>query len=191
MKIFDPATIAAMGIPQGTRLVSIDLDLVVLNQIDGLFNRPERFVGWHVPGHRIKGPVLNGSLFMWNAGDLGWLWSEFDPATSPKAACSKGYLGSDQAYLSHRLIGQDFVGKWTPERDGVLSFYRDIRGRKFLAASARIVFFAGRVKPWHQDVKFQAPWIARYVDYNQKVVSSTGSSQAAAGAPARVAARAV
>jgi hypothetical protein len=94
-----------MGITPGERIVSLDLDALIVNDVTPLFDRPDECVFYHVPGTRVK-TVLNGSLFLFTAGRLDWLWTEFDPLTSPRDACKKGYLGSDQAYLSAQLLGK-------------------------------------------------------------------------------------
>lgn len=158
LKIFDPATQRAMGIKEGTRVVSIDLDAVLTNAIDSLFLRPERFVGWHVPGTRHE-TVYNGSMFMFTAGDLEHVWREFNPVKSPAASLVAGYMGSDQGYLSHKLVKEPWASGWTAGRDGVLSFVRDVGKKKVRPMTGRIVFFAGRRKPWHDDVLKEHPWI--------------------------------
>lgn len=167
LRIFDPVTQRAMGITPGERIVSLDLDALIVNDVTPLFDRPDECVFYHVPGTRVK-TVLNGSLFLFTAGRLDWLWTEFDPLTSPRDACKKGYLGSDQAYLSAQLLGKSFVGRWTADQDGVYSFYRDIRIRRASLAKARIVFWSGRIKPWHREAKTLAPWVSRYVNYDLK-----------------------
>jgi len=157
LKIFDRKTQEDLEICEGERVVSIDLDAVLTNPVDSLFVRTERFVGWHVPGTRHE-TVYNGSMFMFTAGDLGFLWREFT-SKSPTQSLIAGYMGSDQAYLSHRLIGKEYAGGWTSTRDGVLSFTRDVTRRKVKPTRGKIVFFAGRRKPWHPDVLREHPWI--------------------------------
>lgn len=161
LKLFDPLTQEALGIPAGERIVSLDLDAVVLKDFLVLCQRPERYVGWQVPGtkHRV---VMNGSMWLFTAGDLDWVWHGFDPENSGRKALAAGYMGSDQGYLSHVLMQQNFVGGWTSTRDGVLSYSRDVRKLKLLPKHTRIVFFAGTLKPWDAVVRRQSTWINRY-----------------------------
>lgn len=168
LKIFDPETLTQMGIPMGERVVSIDLDAVLMREIGSLFTKPERFVGWHVFGTRRR-TVLNGSLFMFHAGDLAETWDDFkqDPTRWRNEARQANFLGSDQAYLSLRFIDKPDTGKWTNDKDGVLSYYRDIKIRRVLPKDARIVFFPGRLKPWSAEARKVTPWISHYVRYDQ------------------------
>ena len=158
LKIFDPGTLRGMGVREGDRVVSIDLDAVLTNAIDSLFLRPERYMGWHVPGTRHE-TVYNGSMFMFTAGDLEHVWRDFNPLRSPTQALVAGYMGSDQGYLSHKLVREPWASGWTAGRDGVLSFVRDVGRKRVKPMSGRVVFFAGRRKPWHLDVLKEHPWI--------------------------------
>lgn len=175
LKIFDPATIEAMGVPLGHRVVSMDIDAVILQQFLPLFNRREPFVGWKVQGiaRRI---VLNGSMFMHNAGEMGWLWDEFDPQTSPRRAFGAGYMGSDQGYLSWRLVNLPNTGGWWPSEHGVLSYTRDVDKTRRLPKTARVVFFAGKHKPWLPYVIQKNQWILRYVDEPKKEIPAAQQS---------------
>lgn len=143
LRLFDPATQEAMGIAEGERIVSLDLDAVVVGKLNGLFDRPDAFVGWAVRGsHHPR--VYNGSMWMLRAGAHPEVWTTFNPESSPKRAAAAGYRGSDQAWMTYRL--NHCVG-WTAA-DGVYSYHLDVRGRPDLPPNARIVMFHGRVKPW-------------------------------------------
>jgi len=157
LKIFDTTTQEALHIPAGDRIVSFDLDAVLTNAVDSLWVRQERFLAWRVPGTRHK-TVYNGSMFMFTAGDFQEIWSGFDPVKSPTQSLVAGYMGSDQAYLSHKLVTKPWASGWD-QGDGVLSFVRDVTKAKTPPLSGRIVFFAGRRKPWHPDVLKEHPWI--------------------------------
>ena len=161
LKIFDTPTLKSMGILEGERVVSFDLDVVILQNFMSLFDRTESFIGWKVPGtkHRI---VLNGSMFMFTAGEFDWLWHGFDPDKSPQRAALAGYMGSDQAYLSHQLVSLRSTGGWFPQEHGVCSYMRDVVRLRVLARHTRLVFFPGRAKPWDPAVQKVASWITRY-----------------------------
>lgn len=169
LKIFDGQTTDAIGIGRGEKIVSIDLDAVIVSpSFSNLFDRPERFVGWAVPGHRHL-RVFNGSMFMFYAGDMEFLWRDFDPKFSPDKAIKAGYMGSDQGWLSQQLINRPDVGGWTAQKDGVRSYQRDVRvPRIFTTANTSVVFFAGRRKPWHADVQREAKWIGRHIVYEDQ-----------------------
>lgn len=160
LRVFDTATQKSMGIVDGDRVVSLDLDTIICQNIDSLFLRNEPYVGWAVPGARHE-KVYNGSMFMFAAGQFDWLWQEFDAHKSPFETAKKGFFGSDQAYLSQKLLEFDLVGDWTTN-DGVLSYPRDIRSICKLPAYTRMVMFHGRAKPWDDFVMKQSPWVTRY-----------------------------
>lgn len=174
LKLFDPVTREAMGIPNGERVVSIDIDAVIVpKEFLRLFQRPERYVGWHVPGmkHRV---VMNGSMWMFTAGEVDWLWEGFHPQRSPEAALKAGFMGSDQGYLSHMLMMQPWLGGWTSVQDGVLSYTRDVRALRIVPKNTKVVFFPGARKPWDDIVRRQSLWISRYafIDKEPKEVSA-------------------
>jgi hypothetical protein len=160
LKLFDKATQESLGITSG-RIVSIDLDSVILDDMMPLLWKPEMFVGWGVPGTRHN-VVFNGSMWMFNAGDeLQWMWDTFKPDFSPQRALAAGFFGSDQGYISHQLAYSQLVGKWTAQ-DGVLSYVRDVRGPRILPKHARVVMFHGKRKPWDPNVRRESKWIEKY-----------------------------
>jgi hypothetical protein len=167
LKIFDGATTDAMGIARGERVVSLDLDAVIVSDAFGqLFEREETFVGWGVPGHRHL-LVFNGSMFMHRAGSCEKLWTDFDPHTSPRLAVSRGFLGSDQAWLSLRMLGRPDVGIWTSRQHGVKRM-REVRdARCFSEKDTSVVFFPGNDKPWHPEIRRRYAWIDRHAAYEE------------------------
>jgi hypothetical protein len=161
LKLFDEKTQQDLGIAKGGRIVSIDLDTVVLDKMKPLLMRDQMFVGWAVPGTRHN-KVFNGSMWMFTAGDeLQWMWDTFKPDQSPQRALQAGFYGSDQGYISHQLVYSQLCGNWTAQ-DGVLSYARDIRGPRILPKHARVVMFHGKRKPWDANVKKESKWIERY-----------------------------
>lgn len=165
LRIFDGATTDAMGIQRGERVVSVDIDGVIVSPAFGrLFERPEPFVGWMVPGHRHL-RTFQGSMFMFKAGALGHLWSEFDQAASPKQTAHRGFLGSDQAWISMRMIDRPDVGGWNHQRDGVKRLRHIREERRFSERDTCVVFFPGYDKPWHPEVRRKYPWIDRHASY--------------------------
>lgn len=132
----------------GERILSIDLDCVILANINSLVTRDEDFVGWYK-----RGVPYQGSMTLHRTGTRTFLWDDFDPATSPMLGASLGYVGSDQAWVSAKLPKGE--GVWTPHEHGVLSYKVHVRNHpeyvkhKKLPENAKIVFFHGPLKPWH------------------------------------------
>lgn len=161
LKIFAPEAQRALGIAEGERIVSCDLDVVLCGDMVPMFDRPEEFVGWKGLGTYTP-VVYNGSLFMFQAGRLQWMWTEFDPVLSPQQTRDAKYFGSDQAWMSFKLNGT--APGWDVG-EGVYSYNRDFSregGHKQLPANARAVFFNGKRKPWESVTQTSAPWITRH-----------------------------
>lgn len=147
LKIFDPVTQAALGVRRGERIVSLDLDTIIAANVDSLWDRDEPFIGWSVKGtHHDR--VFNGSMWMLRAGEEAHVWRNFDPSSSPGIANRKGYLGSDQSWISMQLAGR---AGWT-EEDGVFSFPLALAKTERLPDAARVVMFHGFKKPWSRNL---------------------------------------
>jgi hypothetical protein len=156
LKIFSGETTRAMGVKDGDPVASLDLDIVITGEIRSIFDLSEDFdfVAWRGIG-TYRPVVYNGSLFMFRAGQLNWMWDDFDPEASPDQTREARYYGSDQAWMSYKLNGSK--PGWDVEQ-GVYSYSRDVRGR-MLPTNARIVSFNGKAKPWDAPVMGEAPWI--------------------------------
>lgn len=165
LKLYDPETQADMGISKGDRIMSIDLDTLITGPLHDLIAIEGRFVGWELKGtHRPK--VFNGSLQMFTAGDLAHIWKDFDPATSPAAAARAGYLGSDQSWLSMKLIDQEgSVGLKPPL---VSSYPLNVRlplmcdSKARIDPKTRLIFYHGRIKPWSDEARKETGLTQRY-----------------------------
>ncbi len=126
----------------GKRFVSIDLDTVIVNNIEPLFDRAEDFV---ILGDTNPMTPYNGGLFMMTAGARKQVWEKFDPVKSPAVGRKLGYFGSDQAWIGACLGPNE--ARWT-KADGVHSYRNEIAkcgGR--LPAGARLVSFHGQTDP--------------------------------------------
>jgi hypothetical protein len=143
------------GATFGDRIVSMDLDTVIVGALDPLFDRKEDFVIWSQSDRRSRGWV-NGSLMMLTAGARPEVWERFDPRKSPIQARSAGSAGSDQGWIGY-ILGKK-QATWT-EKDGVYSYRVHIapKGNE-LPANARIVNFHGHADPWDYNCQ-QVPWI--------------------------------
>jgi hypothetical protein len=146
LKLFSREITDILGIEPGTRIISLDLDVVLLRDMSPLWDRPESFVGWLRKGTYVD-HCFNGSMWMLRAGTHPEVWQDFDPLTSPKQAFDIGYRGSDQAWMSYKLAGS---AHWSKD-DGVVSFSRDLKlGKVPIAKHVRFVAFHGIRKPWDQ-----------------------------------------
>lgn len=155
LKLFAPEAAQLIG----PRFVCIDLDVVIVDDVRPLWNRPEPFVALRDPFYPNQ---LNGSLWLLRAGARPDMWTAFDPVRSPAMARSAGFRGSDQAWMSYRAPGAPTWGK----EDGVYSYRADIQkdGGK-LPADARLVSFHGMHKPWDRPA-CDLPWVRQHYQSN-------------------------
>jgi hypothetical protein len=106
----------------GDRLLCIDLDVVIVDDITPLVDRPEPLVCWKV-GYA---GVFSGSFLLMDAGELDGLWRQFaaDPEQYPRRAAPGERVPSDQAMLNAyiRVHRKGVVPHWT-ERDGLVTYF--------------------------------------------------------------------
>lgn len=154
LKLFAPDA----GETFGSRVVAIDLDMVIVRDLTPLFDRPEDFVIWGESDFPNT-QAYNGSLWMLRTGTRTKVWTKFDH-NSPRLAMKSGSKGSDQGWLNHVLgMGE---ATWT-RKDGVYSFRKHIAkgngGR--LPADARVVAFHGKRDPWQHDT-LNIDWVRKH-----------------------------
>jgi len=121
----------------GERFVSMDMDCVISGSLDPLFDRPEDFIMYRgTSGAR----PYNGSMIMMTAGARAQVYTDFTPEGAIEAG--QRFVGSDQAWISHKLGWGEAT--WGPE-DGVLWY-----GSQYNAGvdPKRLMFFPGTPKPW-------------------------------------------
>jgi hypothetical protein len=133
----------------GARFVSIDLDCVVVRSLDPLLAREEDFLIYRRPPERVldKMLVYQGSMWMMTAGARRQVWEDFKGPESVRAAKVQGYIGSDQAWIRHRLGDQE--AGWSAA-DGVYGWYWIQRNHRYFhkpPSDARIIFFNTAQKP--------------------------------------------
>jgi len=159
LKLYDYKTQRSLGIDKGDRILSIDLDSVICGNLNSVLQTEGRYVGWGLKGsHHLN--VFNGSFQMFTSGDLQEIWSSFDPNTSPRECFRKGWLGSDQSWLSMNLIDQpgSVALRW-PE---VASYPLQVKLMGHHSAKTRIMFFHGQIKPWSPEALKASPFLNRY-----------------------------
>lgn len=134
----------------GPRFVSIDLDVLVMGNLDGILGRTEDFLIYHRHNSNSHETVntYQASMWMMTAGARKQVWQDFTGEASAKAAAQ--FMGSDQAWIRYKL-GPDEPG-WT-DKDGVYSFVSHIKANPMRFArlapeKARLIFFQGNDKPW-------------------------------------------
>ncbi len=168
LKLFSPNAAGAFG----ERMLSIDLDCVLFDDITPLITHHDFRI---VQGYTAP---YNGSMWLLRAGTRPQVYTDFDPAASPAEAAARKnangtpFLGSDQAWIGHKLPGE---AVWT-RADGVQLFH-ELRLPKFSyngvlpsgpAGNPRIMFFPGLMKPWHPAMKRDFPHIyAEYMLYHR------------------------
>lgn len=163
LKLFDVPTQQAMGISEGERIVSLDLDAIITGHLGDTFTRIDQsgaiFAGWARRGTYHQ-RVFNGSFFSFRAGpEMQWMWNTFDPSTSPRKAFTSGFLGSDQSWLSMNLARHSDVCPINyPE---FASYPQEVRRLGKIDRRTKIVFFHGARKPWHPDEMRAHPWIIK------------------------------
>lgn len=136
----------------GERVLMIDVDLVVLRDLTPIFDRTEDFVGWRP--FRDWGAQLRfgGGIYLLTPGTRTHVWDDFNGEESIRKARSKGFRGSDQAWISYKLGATE---KYFGRESGIYSI-RDMRGTEHMPPSdARLVQFNGPVKPWESKL----PWV--------------------------------
>jgi hypothetical protein len=110
----------------GSRILSIDLDVVIVDDITPLVDRREPLVCWKV-GYA---GVYSGSFVLYDFGALAGLYEAFaaDPYGYPLLTGEKN--ASDQACLNYYLRTNDVrVAEWT-EADGLVTWFGGERYRK-------------------------------------------------------------
>lgn len=153
LKIYSPEAREIIG----ERFVSIDLDVVIVDDVTPVWDRPHDFMIW---GETLRRTPYNGSMQMMTAGARKEVWEKFDPEVSPKTARKAGMDGSDQGWISYVLGPNE--KRWNTT-DGVYSFRLHVRpndGR--LPKGARIVFFEGQVDPWTITANRLSSWIKKH-----------------------------
>lgn len=117
------------------RVVSFDLDCVICESLDPLFDTDDDF---RITKGTARSRLYNGSLMMLRLGSRPHVYDTFTPERAFRAGLM--HLGSDQAWLASAIPNEK---TWTPA-DGV-KFWHPMRP----VTEARVVFFAGGVgKPW-------------------------------------------
>lgn len=142
----------------GDRILCLDLDAVILGSLDPLITDDDFRILEGTRDH--TGEMIaryNGSLWLCKSGARPHFWSLFDEETAAREIAAhvmpsgKRLTGSDQAWLS---VVSPLERTYTTA-DGVYQYARIPHGTS--PENARIVFFAGRRKPWGQTMARENP----------------------------------
>lgn len=140
----------------GERVLLVDIDMVVVNDLRPIFDMPQEFVGWRP--YRDWGAQMRfgGGIYLLTPGTRTAVWEDFKGASSIAEARAAGFRGSDQAWISYKLgLSEKYWGR----EAGIYSI-RDMKGTETkLPADARLVQMNGPTKPWMPNAK-RIPWIA-------------------------------
>ncbi len=154
LKLFAPDA----GETFGERVVSIDLDTVIVKDITPIFDRTEDFVIWGESDFPHTTPCC-GSLWMLKTGTRPQVWTEFRGERSRDEARKARCMGSDQGWIAYILQGRKPApGNWkeaTWTRDhGVYSYRKHIKKLGgHLPKEAKLIAFHGKVDQWSQEAQ--------------------------------------
>lgn len=130
----------------GARILHLDLDVVLVDDVTPLFDRPEPLVIYDQqrPGQR---PVYNPSMMLFDAGVLAGAWDKFhaDPAGTLVKAVAAGCTQSDMAIVN--FFARPMLPPTWGDADGVHAWHRLKKSGGELPAGARAVVFHGPDDP--------------------------------------------
>lgn len=153
MRMFDLAWQEAAGFREGDRIANVDLDSVIVDGLDPVFDREEPFC--ILQGINGTNPCpYNGSVWMLRAGYRPDVWSDFSLEAYKKNNVPFHAIPDDQGWFNYKIPK---AGAWGPA-EGVYGFQK--RGwpgtGDRLPPNARIVSFPG----WRSPSKFlHVKWI--------------------------------
>lgn len=130
----------------GERILLLDIDCIPVGDLTPLFYPDDDFVAW-CPAFRWGSQErIAGGTWLLRTGTKTHVWEDFGP-DAVEAARLRGFRGSDQAYLSYKLLGEC---RFWPQDIGILCRQDLDRNNEFrkIPDGARIVHFNGPTKPW-------------------------------------------
>lgn len=149
-----------------SRVMNLDIDMVVTGNIDHLASRPEPSVWFRNPGFPLPRRAFYQSSFqLFTPGTHPELHEEFDPNDEEfLKGINWRFGGHEQAWISERL---PWDLPYVDDRDGVYGAGRIIGGYDNTAISvlpknACLVTFPGHRMVDQPDVQRRFPWIAEH-----------------------------
>ncbi|WLA80292.1 hypothetical protein [Bradyrhizobium elkanii] len=153
LRLFDPEWQAELGIQEETKILNLDLDLIVTGSISELFDKPDYFT--ILQGVNSANPCpYNGSVWLLRAGYKKHVWTSFSVDAAAEAPFYE--FPDDQGWFWWTMpdAGAFRAG------DGVYAFQK-VGWPKGLAlpSNARIVGFPG----WRSPSKFtHLSWVQQH-----------------------------
>ncbi len=151
-----------IGQKLGERILSLDLDMVVVGSLDKLVARKEDFIIWRNPNFpQPKRAFFQSSVQLFTPGARPELYHDFNPKVTPLWVNWR-FGGREQAWISERLSWKDTA--YFSEKDGVYGLGR-LRGAGIydeLPNNACLVSTPGARAPWQPEVQAQFPWIKEH-----------------------------
>ena len=171
------------------RILLMDIDCVVTNNLDPLVNRNEPYVFWRNPNHTSqtadgrKRGFVQGSIQLFTPSETAFLWQDFDErsvagrvngAKVGTVPLNRRFGGAEQCWISERLNAAYPEEGWEwniphyTEADGVYGAGRLFNGKMGagvqtdLPENARIVFTPGDRSPSQPEFRAQHPWVERF-----------------------------
>ena len=147
----------------GDRVLMLDVDCLIVNDLTPLFGIPDDFVGWRPNSEwrtNVKAKVaykrIGGGTWLLRTGTHTFIWEKFSPQGILDAK-EQGWTGSDQAWLSYNLARNCAV--FPPD----MGIYHTQDGAKHwdkLPENAKIIHFNGAINPWDEQAQSR-PWVCR------------------------------
>lgn len=148
----------------GDRVLMLDIDVMVVNNIDRLFSLNANFVGWRPRSEqRDKIKAINGAkrigggTWLLRTGTHTKIWNDFAEEGQHKAR-DVGWRGSDQAWLSYNLAKDCTV---FPDSFGIYHNQDGAKGWATIPEDATIIHFNGKIKPWDNRICDRA-WVRNF-----------------------------
>lgn len=158
LRMFDPGWQKFAGISPGDRVVSMDIDAIVVGELDPLFGGFEG--GLRImQGYNTSNPCpFNGSMWMFLAGENPDVWSGFTVERYKALGVPFHEFPDDQGWLHHKFPEAE---EWRP-RHGVYAF-KKVGWPKGddLPSGARFVAFPGWRRPDAPEFA-KIGWIKKY-----------------------------
>jgi len=149
------------------RILNLDLDVVIVDNIDSIVDRTEESVWWRNPNYKTGGAsraFFQTSIQLFDSGSRPELWADFDPVETPKWI-NRRYGGAEQAWVSERL---PWTEPYWDDKDGIYGAGRLFNGQpdagvqSILPGNAKIVSFPGNRLPDQPDVMELHPWVKEH-----------------------------
>ena len=149
----------------GKRILALDLDMVIVDDITPLIDRPEPNVMFRNPNYTDGGrrAFYQGSIQLLNAGSQPHVWERFF-GRDATAVINQRFGGFEQAWLSEMLPWD--LPFWS-NQDGIygagrIGDWSTTNVVDELPEGARIVVFPGNREPSQEHVREKFAWVEEH-----------------------------